>query len=74
MHCFDLRTNKIKWTAGVKQVNADYSEYYNTVTLSMYEDKIIMEGIESYGNYGQLFDAESGESLAVFGSFFNIGE
>lgn len=74
LHCFDMRTNKMKWTADVKQVMADHSEYYNTVTLSMYGDKIIMEGVESYGNYVQLFNAESGESLAVFGSFFYIDE
>lgn len=74
LYCFDLGTGKMKWTADVKQVNASHSEYSNTVVLSMYEDKILMEGIESYGNYLQIFDAETGERLAAFGSFFDIGE
>jgi hypothetical protein len=74
LQCFDLRTGKMKWTADVKQVNASHSEYENTVILSMYKNKILMEGIESYGNYLQIFNAETGKSLAVFGSFFEVGD
>jgi hypothetical protein len=72
LYCFDLSTKKMKWKADVKQVNASHSEYYNTVYLSMYKDKILMEGEESYGNYLQIFDAETGERLSVFGSFFEL--
>lgn len=72
LHCFDLQTGKMKWTADVKQVMASHSEYYNKVTLSMFKNKIIMEGDESYGDYVQIFDAGTGKRLAVFGDF--IGE
>jgi outer membrane protein assembly factor BamB len=74
LQCFDFSTGKMKWTADVKQVNASHSEYANKVTLSMYKDKIIMEGNESYGSYVQIFDAASGKRLADFGDFIDIGE
>jgi hypothetical protein len=64
----------MKWTADVKQINASHSEYANKVTLSMYKNKIVMEGNESYGNYVQLFDAETGKRLATFGDFLEVGE
>lgn len=72
LHCFDMKTGKMKWTADVKQINASHSEYYNKVTLSMYKNKIIMEGNEAYGDYVQLFDAETGKRLAVFGDFIEV--
>lgn len=68
LHCFDLRTGKIKWTADVLQVMASHSEYWNKVTLSMYKDKIIMQGDEAYGSYLQIFNAETGKRLAHFGN------
>jgi hypothetical protein len=71
LHCFDLKTGKMKWTADVKQIMADHSEYSNKVTLSMYKNKIIMEGDESYGDYVQIFDAENGKRLATFGDFID---
>lgn len=74
LHCFDLQTGKMKWTADVKQVMASHSEYYNKVTLSMYKDKIIMEGDETASDYLQIFDAGTGKRLAVFGSFIDAGE
>jgi len=69
LHCYDLKTGKMKWTADVKQINASHSEYSNKVTLSMYKNKIIMEGDEESGDYVQLFDAETGKRLACFGDF-----
>jgi len=71
LHCFDLKTGKMKWTADVKQIMADHSEYSNKVTLSMYKNKIIMEGNESYGDYVQIFDAETGKRYAAFGDFID---
>jgi hypothetical protein len=68
LHCFDLNTSKMKWVADVLQVNASHSEYWNKVTLSLYKNKLIMEGDEAYGKYLQLFDAESGKRLAHFGN------
>ncbi len=69
LHCFDLRTGKMKWTADVKQINASHSEYMNKVTLSMYKNKVIMEGDEASGDYVQIFDAGTGKRLACFGDF-----
>lgn len=67
LHCIDLEKGKIKWTADVLQLNIGHSEYWNQVTLSFYNDKLIMEGNEAYGNYLQVFDPKNGERLADFG-------
>jgi hypothetical protein len=72
LYCYDISAQKMKWQADVKQVNASHSEYYNTVIITMYKNKIVMEGIESYGEYVQIFDAESGKRLATFGDFINF--
>jgi len=74
LHCFDMEKGEIKWTADVLQVFAAHSEYENQVTLSFYKDKLIMEGNESYGDYLQIFDPESGERLAEFGTFLKIDD
>ncbi len=74
LHCFDLNSRKMKWTADVKQIMASHSQYSNKVILSMYKNKIIMEGDEAYGDYVQIFDAETGKRLAVFGDFTEIKE
>lgn len=72
LYCYDLKAGKMKWTADVKQINASHSEYFNKVTLSMYKNKIIMEGDEESGDYVQLFDAETGKRLAAFGDFIEL--
>lgn len=59
----DINTGKILWHANVDQVNASHSEYYNTVNLYAYKDKVLMEGIESYGKYLQVFDIKTGSTL-----------
>lgn len=59
----DLNTGKLLWHANVEQVNASHSEYYNTVNLYAYKDKVLMEGIESYGKYLQVFDINTGAAL-----------
>ncbi|MDD3877079.1 MAG: hypothetical protein PHT69_10685 [Bacteroidales bacterium] len=69
LYCFDLHHNKIKWKADVEQLMVEHSKYYNKVTLSMYKNKIIMEGNEAGGNYLQIFDTETGTRLASFGNF-----
>ncbi len=74
LYCVDLHTGKTKWTADVKQIMAAHSEYSNKVTLSIYKDKIIMEGDESYGNYLQIFNAKTGKRLAAFGDFLEVKE
>jgi len=70
LQCYDMRSGKIKWTADVKQIMASHSEYSNKVVISMYQNKIIMEGNEDGGDYVQIFNAETGERLAAFGDFF----
>ena len=72
LQCFNLKTGKMQWTADVKQMNVGHSEYWNTVTISMYKNKIIMEGNEASGDYVQLFDAETGERLMAYGDFWDL--
>ncbi len=59
----DLKTGNLKWHAQVDQVNAEHSRYYNRVNLFRYKDKILMEGIESYGKYLQVFNVTTGAKL-----------
>jgi hypothetical protein len=66
LYCYDLIEEKLVWTGDVKQPMVSHSEYYNKVTLSMYMDKIIMEGNEASCNYLQIFDAKTGKRLAYF--------
>jgi hypothetical protein len=67
LHCFDTYTKKKLWTADVLQMMVDHSKYYNKVTLSKYQNKIIMEGNEAYGNYLQIFEMSTGKRFAEFG-------
>lgn len=59
----DINTGSLKWHAQVDRVNASHSKYYNHVNLFSYKDKILMEGIESYGRYLQVFDVNTGRKL-----------
>lgn len=59
----DINNGSLKWHAEVDQVNASHSKYYNHVNLFSYKDKILMEGIESYGKYLQVFDVNTGRKL-----------
>ena len=65
LSAFNIYTGKLLWQADVKQMNVGHSEYYNEVILSMYDDKVLMEGIESYAHYLQIFDIKTGERLLV---------
>jgi hypothetical protein len=64
LHCFDIYSKKILWTADVLQMNVDHSKYFNKVTISKYNDRIIMEGNEAYGNYLQIFEMHSVKRVA----------
>ena len=70
LHCFDIKAGKLKWTADVLQINASHSEYSNEVTLSLYKDKLLMEGDETNGDYLQIFDCQTGKRITWFGHFF----
>lgn len=72
LHCYSLLTRKQLWKADVAQVNATHSEYENHVVISLYKNRIVMEGIESSGHYLQVFDAETGARLAKWGSFWDL--
>jgi outer membrane protein assembly factor BamB len=63
LHAYDATTGKPLWTGDVRQMNTSHSEYYNTVYLTMFEDKLILEGNEAHGNYLQILDAKTGKSL-----------
>lgn len=66
---YDIETGKVIWHADVKQLKVGHSEYYNKVILSLYNDKVIMEGIEAYGSYVQIFDCKTGKRLYVSDTF-----
>jgi hypothetical protein len=68
LNCINIKTGKMQWIASVLQMNVAHSIYSNNVILSLYKDKIIMEGDEAYGNYLQVFDINSGKRLAAFGA------
>jgi len=69
LSAYDLNTGNFLWEADVNQLNVGHSKYYNTVILSLYEDKVIMEGIEAYGSYIQIFDINNGERLFTSDDF-----
>ena len=69
--CFNLETAQIEWYADVIQPDITHYRYINKVTLTMYGDKVIMEGNESYIDYVQFFDAKTGERLAEYSEMKN---
>ncbi len=60
---YNLKTGILLWNADVKQLNAEHSKYSNSVILSLYKNKVILEGNESSGKYLQIFDLKSGKRL-----------
>ena len=63
LFAFNRSTGEMLWQADVKQLNIPHSEYYNTVLLSSFKNRIILEGIEAEGHYVQIFDEKTGERL-----------
>jgi len=64
---YHFKTGEMLWRADVAQMNVEHSQYYNKVILSLYKNKIILEGIEAAGRYMQIFDIKNGESLFLSG-------
>lgn len=60
---YNINSGKVLWKADVKQLNASHSKYWNSVTLSLMGNKIIMEGNEAFGRYVQVFDFSTGKRL-----------
>ena len=67
LSAYNQKTGKLLWKADVAQMNVGHSEYYNKVILSLYGNKIIMEGIEAGGKYLQIFDIKDGKRLFMSG-------
>ncbi len=67
LKAYHAKTGKLLWKADVAQLKAAHSQYYNKVHLSLFQNKIIMEGIEAGGTYLQIFDIKKGERLYTDG-------
>jgi hypothetical protein len=63
LYAYNRSSGELLWQAEVKQLNIPHSEYYNTVFLSSYKNKIILEGVEAGGHYVQIFDEKTGARL-----------
>jgi hypothetical protein len=63
MAAYDVKTGKLLWKADVRQLMVGHSKYYNAVRLSLFKNKLIMEGTEAYGHYLQIFDITNGKKL-----------
>jgi hypothetical protein len=61
--CYNLKKDRLQWTADVQQLMISHSKYANRVYLSSYKNKIILEGQESGGSYLQIFDLYTGKRL-----------
>jgi hypothetical protein len=60
---YQANTGKLLWTGDVKQLNVGHSKYFNIVHLTLYKDKLILEGNEAYGDYLQILDLKTGKNL-----------
>jgi hypothetical protein len=60
---YNAHTGNLLWKGDVKQMMVAHSEYYNTVYLTLFRDKLILEGIEAYGSYLQVLDFKTGKRL-----------
>jgi hypothetical protein len=63
VNTYNAYTGKLLWKGDVKQLNVGHSEYYNSVFLTLYKDKLILEGNEAGGDYLQVLDAKTGKNL-----------
>lgn len=63
LRAYDATTGRLLWVGDVRQMNTSHSEYYNTVYLTMFEDKLILEGNEAHGDYLQILDSKTGKLL-----------
>ena len=63
VNAYNAQTGKLLWQGEVKQLQVAHSEYYNAVFLTLFEDKLILEGNEAGGSYLQVLDLKSGKNL-----------
>lgn len=63
VNAYNANTGKLLWKGDVKQMLVAHSKYYNTVYLTLFHDKLILEGDEAYGSYLQVLDFKTGKRL-----------
>ncbi|MFH0895757.1 MAG: hypothetical protein V2A54_15085 [Bacteroidota bacterium] len=63
VNAYNAKTGKLLWKGDVKQLMVGHSKYYNVVHLTLFENKLILEGNEAYGDYLQVLDLHTGKNL-----------
>ena len=63
VNAYDVKSGKLVWKGDVKQLMVGHSKYYNVVHLTRFENKLILEGNEAYGDYLQVLDLHTGKNL-----------
>ncbi len=63
VNAYNVNTGNLLWKGDVKQLNVGHSKYYNIVHLTLFENKLILEGNEAYGDYLQVLDLNTGKNL-----------
>jgi len=63
VNAYNANTGTLLWKGDVKQMMVPHSEYYNTVYLTLFRNKLILEGVEAGGQYLQVLDAKTGKRL-----------
>ncbi len=63
MDAYNASTGKLIWNGDVKQMMVAHSKYYNIVHLTLFRDKLILQGDEAYGSYLQVIDFKTGKRL-----------
>ena len=61
--CLDIYSGKEIWRGDIKQLNVGHSKYSNSVYLKSFDDKIVIAGDESGGDYIQVIDINTGANL-----------
>ncbi|MBI5219415.1 MAG: hypothetical protein HY958_10840 [Bacteroidia bacterium] len=63
VNAYNINSGKLIWKGDVKQLMVGHSEYFNIVHLTLFENKLILEGNEAYGDYLQVLDIKTGKRL-----------
>lgn len=63
VNAYKANTGGLLWKGEVKEMMVAHSEYYNNIYLTLFKDKLILEGIEAGGTYLQVLDFKTGKNL-----------
>jgi hypothetical protein len=63
VNAYHANTGKLLWAGDVKQMMVGHSKYFNVVHLTLFQNKLILEGNEAYGDYVQVLDLKTGKNL-----------